>query len=102
MKNKINYKKEYMAYKKLYKFTTQQLEDLFNEYKEKDSLLESSTSELRLKNMRVDHLTNSLEEAKELLNLWVDNEIISKVIENELERDNLDVIINNNLIAKKI
>lgn len=102
MKKKINYKKEYKFYKEMYEFTTEQLGELYEHNKEKDSLLESSISELTLKNLRVDHLKNSLEEIKTILDKWVDNEIISKVISNEIERDNLDVIINNNLISKKI
>ena len=64
---------------------------MFNHYKE---LFESSVSELKFANLRIDNYKNIIREIELLINSWVDKKLISKVIENFRQRDVLDISIN--------
>jgi len=66
-----------------------------------EDLFDSSVSELRFRNMSVDHLLSSLSEIEELAKQGVSPSIIQKVIQNQKERYNLDLIIHNHLMVKE-
>lgn len=75
--------------------------DYNKEMKEKyQSLFDTSVSELRFKNMKVDFLLNALNEVEVLCGKGVNQKIIKQVIKNAKERNDIDTIIHNHLILK--
>lgn len=70
--------------------------EMYQHYKE---LYEVALSELKFKSLNVDHLLQTLEEVVVLL--WNNRKplIIAKVIDNAIDRYNIDINIHNSMIA---
>ena len=83
---------------KFYKFYYRYYKEMHEHY---NDLFKSAVKELKFERIRQDSLRQWLEEVKTLLEDWVDNNIIVKVIKNLKERDLLDNIIHNNLYTKE-
>ena len=70
--------------------------EMYQHYKE---LYEVALSELKFKSLNVQHLLNILEEAVVLLWKWFPHLWIAKIIDNGIERYNMDINIHNATIA---
>lgn len=70
--------------------------EMYQHYKE---LYEVALSELKFKSLNVDHLLQTLEEVVVLL--WNNRKplVIAKVIDNAIDRYNIDINIHNSMIA---
>jgi len=81
-----------------------EIEILLKKFKEDNfkniELLETCIKELQFTNIQRDSYKNILEEVKTLLVQWVSKKIISKVIDNGIERCILDTTIHNDLLFK--
>lgn len=80
-----------------YKTTTKKLKNKILYEKEMkthyEELFKTSVSELKFERLRIEHYKSILEEVEVLLNKWVKNNLISKVIELWKTRDVLDISI---------
>lgn len=70
--------------------------EMYQHYKE---LYEVALSELKFKSLNVQHLLSVLEEVVVLLWKWFHNLWIAKIIDNGIERYNMDINIHNSTIA---
>lgn len=70
--------------------------EMYQHYKE---LYEVALSELKFKSLNVQHLLSILEEAVVLLWKWFPHLWIAKIIDNGIDRYNMDINIHNSTIA---
>ena len=69
-------------------------------YKHYSELYHLAVGELKFERLQTDHLQTVLGEVQELAEQGVSQKLIAKVIENGIERRNLDKLIHTDLIFK--
>ena len=96
LKKKIKYYKNMMLY------FQEQMEKYKKAYKDYENLTEKAIWEIELYKILNDKLIDSLRDIKKLLQDDIDNEIIIWKLDNKLEEINIDVMVHNNKIWKRL